>query len=361
MKVNSVKTGVNVPSQQTNFRSQKPQHAIQSGHDEFVHAKTNSSNKTWWVVGGLTLAGIGAFLTHKAGWWGVAKKAAGGKLEDVIEFKNINEAKEYFEKLNIEMDLRGAKDEHLPLLNRIKENLKQLNEMGVKKDKPDSITISDWTNASEYEELCRSKGFSMERREGYWAFCGGAENGKSHVFINSKHPEFEKFLHEMGHASHFIGEDSYWHSKGLIGKDFANKQLEILNSTEKIYGDRRDSKLSNIFCNYVTKSPSKFVFPNTDAEVRFILAKGMIDKMYSETNCYDGGKYLTEQVADIFEGLMKGKKFSDETMLYYDFAGGARIPNLKIDGKTYDEYIESLYNNKELIQKLRENIKITKI
>ena len=48
-------------------------------------------------------------------------------------------------------------------------------------------------------------------------------------------------------------------------------------------------------------------------------------------------------------------------MLYYDFAGGARIPNLKIDGKTYDEYIESLYNNKDLSEKLKQNIKICKI
>ena len=48
-------------------------------------------------------------------------------------------------------------------------------------------------------------------------------------------------------------------------------------------------------------------------------------------------------------------------MLYYDFAGGARIPNKKINGKTYDEYIESLYNTKELIQKLKDNIKISKI
>ena len=40
----------------------------------------------------------------------------------------------------------------------------------------------------------------------------------------------------------------------------------------------------------------------------------------------------------------------------YDFAGGGRIPNLIINGKKYDDYIKTLYKNKELVNKLKEYI-----
>lgn len=354
MKVNRVGSCAITCQPKTSFRSQYPQHASMKGHDDFVDEKTGKKLRKITFFGGLTLAGFGLLLLHLT-----KKKPPNNSI--LSEFKNISEAKEYFEKLGIDTDLRGAKEEHLSLLNRIKENLKQLQEMGVKKDKPDSITISDWKNTAEYEELCKKKGIDMERREGYWAFCSGAENGKSHIFINSNFPSFDKFLHEMGHANHWISKDSFWHSKSYTGQAFADKQLEILNSTDKMYRGTHEAKLSNIFYHSDVHSPSTFIFPNKEGEVRYIHAKGMIDKMYSETSCYDGGKYLTEEVADIFEKLIKGEKLSDESMLYYDFAGGARIPNLQVNGMTYDKYIESLYNNPELIQKLKENVKISKI
>ena len=357
MKVNSVILGVNSTTHKTNFRSERAMLTGTDGHDEFVTKKKEPNYRLITFLSGISAVAIGLILLRLTG-----KKPPKNVLES-LKFKDIEQAKEYFGKLGIETDFRGVSEEHLPLLNRISENLKQLKEMGIKKDKPDSLIISDWSNASEYDELCRKFGINIERREGYWAFCGGAENGKSHVFINSNHPEFEKFLHEMGHANHFMGKDSYWNAKGIFGQNFADKQLEIIKNTEKIYRGTTSngSSLDNIFSKYVTQSPTKFVFPNAEGEVRYVYAKGMVDKMYSETGCYDGGKHLSEQVADMFEGLMKGKKYSDEAMLYYDFSGGARIPNLKIDGKSYDEYIESLYNNKDLIDKLKQNIKISKL
>ena len=95
-------------------------------------------------------------------------------------------------------------------------------------------------------------------------------------------------------------------------------------------------------------------------ETRYVYVNNIVNKMNEETHCYSP-QDLDEHVAYVFDGLVKGKKFSDEVMLYYDFAGGARIPNFKIGGKTYDEYIESLYNNSELVQRLRDNIKILKL
>ena len=341
-----------------NFRGERANAIPHAGGDEFISSKKKSSKTGWWITGGIIMAGAAAFLTHKAGWW---KKAVDKNISSG-EFKTVEQAKKYFEDLGIEVDFRGANEKHVDLLKRIKENLNQLKEMGVKVDKPNSITISDWTKADEYAELCRTRGIDIERRENYHAFCSG-KNGENHLFINSNVPSFDKIRHEMGHANHFNGYDSYWHTKGKTGHDFADNQLELLGSSDKVIRNSRvhGSNLVNILRLSMKESPTRFVFPNTEAETRFVNAKGMVDKMYSETHCYDGGKHIHEQVADIFEGLLKGEKYSDEVMLYYDFAGGARIPNLKIDGKTYDEYIESLYNNKDLIQKLRENVTITKI
>lgn len=362
MKANSVSAGINIIPKQTNFRSQSTIHAPKNEHDEFVGKNKKNNNQAWWIAGGLVLAGIGAFLTHKAGWWG--KNKIGDKIEDVKnalkegDFKKIDEAKEYFQQLGIETDFRGATEEHLPMLNRIKENLKQLKEMGVKKEKPDSLTISDWKNKTELEEIHRNKGVtSDEYKPEYFAQFLSSKDKKQHIFINSNKPNFDMFRHEMGHLNDF-SYDSYWHAKGVLGHDFADKQLQILGQDEKIY--RSTGNFNNIFYFHPKETNTTFSFPNKEMQTRFVHAQDMISKMQSETGCY-APELLIEQKAYIFEELLKGKKFSDEVMLYYDFCGGARIPNLKINDKNYDEYIESLYNNPELIQKLKDIIKISKI
>lgn len=363
MKANCVKS-VNIYPKQINFRSEPNVYAPQNRHDEFVKSqKSSTSNKSLWIIGGIVLAGISAFLTHKAGWWGR------GKLEEVKDFFNdskftkISEAKEYFEKLGIEIDFRGANDKHLDMLNRIKENIKQLKEMGVKKDKPDSITISDWKNREETRVLFAKRGSVKEEppESGYYqAFTVWGKGEEAHILIDSN-VDFNQFRHEMGHINHQRGLDSFWQSKDIKGYDFANKQLEILGYGEKIYSKIAGLSSRNILEFPIKGTNSRYRFPTENGEIRYIYPQAMIDRMQQETKSYDGGKDLCEQIAYVFEGLLQGKKFSDEVMLYYDFSGGARIPNLKIDGKTYDEYIESLYNNSELIQKLRENVIISKI
>ncbi len=354
MKVNSV--GVNIIPKQLNFRSENMVHAPQNGHDEFVSAKKETkSSKAWLIASGLILAGVGAFLAHKAGWWSKCDI----KANDVFgEFKSVKEAKKYFEDLGINTEFKDVNNEHLPLLNRIKEDLKKLKELGVKFDKPDTLTISDWHKAEEYEELCRKRGVNIERIEEYYAFCAGDKNGANHVFVNSSKPSSDFFRHEMGHANHHRGHDSFWEAQGVTNQDFADKQLEILGQDIKIFRGTKDFK--NIFHFNPAQSSTKFAFPNQNMETRFVYVNDIVNKMQTETSCYKPDS-LSEQVAYVFDELVKGNKFSDEVMLYYDFAGGARIPNLKIDGKTYNEYIESLYNNPELIQRLKNNIKISKL
>lgn len=357
MKVVSINLKTNICNSALNFRSEKTVSADKEQGDKFVkNSKIKSNDKAWYIAGGVILAGIAALLTHRAGWWGGVNKKK--DAADTV-FKKVDEAKKYFEDLGIDTIFHDVTEEHLPLLNRIKDDIKKLKNLGVKFDKPNTLTISDWHKAEEYEELCRKRGINIERIEEYHAFCAGDRNGANHVFVNSSKPGSDCFRHEIGHANHHRGHDSFWEAKGLNGFDFADKQLEILGQDIKIYRGTDDFK--NIFRFNPEQNTTRFAFPNQDMETRYVYVNDIIDKMNEETNCYNP-ESLTEQVACVFGELVKGDKtFSDEVMLYYDFAGGARIPNLKIKGKTYDEYIESLYNNPELIKKLRDNIKILKL
>ena len=356
MKVGSadnIRINYNLPV----FRSEAVITPVRDGHDEFVASQKPSSNKkTWLIAGGVVIAGVAAFFAHKAGWF---KRVAHNVTGSGENFKNVDEAKKYFENIGIKTEFCDVTKEHLPLLNRIKDDMKKIKELGVKIDKPDSLTVSDWHKVEEYEELCRKKGICMERREEYFAFCANDRSGANHIFVNSSKVNNDYFRHEMGHANHFRGHDSFWEAKGIVNQDFADKQLDVLGQDIKIYRGTNDFK--NIFQFMPDNNPAKFAFPNQDRETRFIYVKNIVNKMNEETHSYAPDD-LSEQIAYVFDGLVKGDKtFSDEVMLYYDFAGGARIPNLKINGKTYDEYIESLYNNPELIQRLKNNITISKL
>lgn len=354
MKVNSINLPADIYPKVTGFKAGQTMPANKPVQDEFVNSqnlpqKKKSNTLLHAALGALAL-GVGAIL-----FYSTRKKPVSSKK---MEFKSINDAKEFFEKIKIKTDFDDINEKHLPLLNKIRENIKELKQMGVKIHKPYSIIISDWSKKGEYENFAKKYGISTERLKNNHAF----STGKNEIFIDSNHPEFDNFKIQMGHANRLAGQDSYFQSKGIVKHDFADKQLEILSSGEKVYRSShvKGSNLNNILLLSEKKSPSQFVFPNLKGEARFVNAKKLIDKIHSETKSGDG-KYLSEEIANVFNDLINGKKFSDETMLYYDFAGGTRIPNLKIENKTYDEYIESLYNNKDLIQKLRNNVKISKI
>ena len=326
-------------------------------HDQFIKTdKSDSTKKAWWIAGGVTLLGVGAFFAHKAGWFkrSVDKAISKNDILNIKEFKKVDEAKEYFEALGIKTEFRDVTEEHIPLLNRIKENLKQLKEMEIKIDKPDSINISNWQNEAEYREVLSNRGVKVnDYIPNYHALCATNKQQENHIFINSNITAFDKFRHEMGHANYYRGMDSFWEAKGMTNTEHANKQLEILGSTEKMY-DGGLQNLTNII-QFKPDNASRYIFPNSEMKSIYVDTSAAVNKMQTEVNCYNSSS-IEEQCADIFEGLLQGKKYSDEVMLYYDFAGGARIPKLNINGKTYDEYIESLYNNQNLIAKLRENI-----
>ena len=354
----------------------------------------------------LTLIGLGAELIigkgkHIKSLWQklVSPKSTMQKpntgIPEIVDFKNLEEAKEYFDRFGIKTIVKDGSENHLTDLNNIKKDLVLLEKNGVAIPKPNSIILCDWQNVDESKQIFRTlniderKADSCKTLAGYWGTISKSTDNKCHVIINSSFSgNYGKFIHEMGHIHQDSFRTSYWHSKGLSDREFINKQLDVLglsdigiadDGIDMIIRESGNEFTPAIFHNvhYANVSPEvkikiKNLFPSIkndddylklfsifgkDRKTYVINAKKMADKMYSESGVYAPEK-IWENVAEIFEGLNKGKEYSDLVMLMYDINGGGRVPNLVIKGKKYDDYIDSLYNNKDLIAELRKCIEV---
>ena len=366
----------------------------------------SSSSKLGIGLGIVTLIGLGAELIigkgkHIKSLWQklVSPKSTMQKpntgIPKIVDFKNLEEAKKYFDRFGIKTIVKDGSENHLTDLNNIKKDLVLLEKNGVAIPKPNSIILCDWQNVDESKQIFRTlniderKADSCKTLAGYWGTISKSTDNKCHVIINSSFSgNYGKFIHEMGHIHQDSFRTSYWHSKGLSDREFINKQLDVLglsdigiadDGIDMIIRESGNEFTPAIFHNvhYANVSPEvkikiKNLFPSIkndddylklfsifgkDRKTYVINAKKMADKMYSESGVYAPEK-IWENVAEIFEGLNKGKEYSDLVMLMYDINGGGRVPNLVIKGKKYDDYIESLYNNKDLITELRKCIEV---
>ena len=368
----------------------------------------SSNSKLSIGLGIVTLIGLGAELIIGKGkhiksfWQKLTSKSTKSTpqkpntgIPEIDDFKNLDEAKKYFDRLGITTVFKDGSEKHLADLNNIKKDLVLLDKNGVAIPKPNSIIISDWHNVDELKQIFRTQNIDERKAEscktlaGYWGTISKSSDNKCHVIINSSFSgNYGKFIHEMGHIHQDSFRTSYWHSKGLSDREFINKQLDVLglsdigiaeDGIDMIIRESGEEFSPAIFRNvyYSNVSPEvktklKNLFPSInnegdylklfsifgkDRKTYVINAKKMADKMYSESGVYAPEK-IWENVAEIFEGLNKGKEYSDLVMLMYDINGGGRVPNLVIKGKKYDEYIESLYNNKDLITELRKCIEV---
>ena len=282
-------------------------------------------------------------------------------------FKSKEEIIKYFQNMGIDVRIENFSDKHLETFNLIREDIKILKKMGLEKALPERICLSDWRDVEKTRQITSEYGLDIEFPPDRRAYCGASSNT---IFINSSEDAlknsngvFRKFKHEIGHRMHFTyctptgilesnGANSVLGESVEDNIEFANRQLQVLGIDEKV------CKIMGYPLPYNITSPiNKRYMPLQNKTVLDIDVTKMITYMNDKCHCYNK-TYLSEQVAEIFEDLLKERKFDDLTMLMYDFAGGGRIPNLRINGKKYDDYIKSLYENKELVNKLKEFIVI---
>ncbi len=372
---------------------------------ELKHNKNKLSMPSKIGIGAAvaSIIGLGLELTFgkckhiKSLWERISKVFKNNNAKNknkITDFKNIREASEYFGNLGIKTELKSGSEKHLTDLNNIKDDLMLLEKNGVAYKKPDSIVLSDWHNNDELKEIFRrlniDEEFSLFCNNNTWAWgtvTKGTDN-KHHVIINTSFSgNYGRFIHEMGHIHQDFINSSYWHSKGLGDREFMQKQLDILGHPEIKLSDNYDTPHSfissvlryynlsdtiseqvkeNVFRMFPDLSERDltkvFCVGDKDGKTYYINAKKMVDKMASESGVYAPDKSW-ENVAEIFQKLNKGEgdKLSDLVMLMYDINGGGRVPNIKIKGKNYDEYIESLYNNSDLINQLRKMVDVKQI
>lgn len=313
-------------------------------------------------------------------------------MSKIADFKDINTAKDYFENIGIKTVFKSGSERHLADLNTIRNDLLLLEKNEVALPKPESIIVSDWNNIEELKQIFRQLNIKEEQaticNQGvcYWGTTTKGTDNKIHILINSAfNGNYGKFIHEMGHVHQDYLKSSYWHSKGLNDKEFMQKQMDILGLSNIQLAPNFDTKpeyISSILRQHTafneyssTSSVEKckrifpditdqdynkiFVIPDINGKTYAINAKKMVDKMARESHVYSPNK-TWENVAEIFQKLNKGESenFSDLVLLMYDINGGGRVPKLVIKGKKYDDYIESLYNNSDLISQLRESIEV---
>lgn len=234
------------------------------------------------------------------------------------QFRSIQEAESHFRNMGIDVDLSKCTD--LRHLTQIDTELAKIKAMGID-SQVKSITITPFDNKSLLEagrtksiensiiETIGENGGNISWAHGF--SCDG------HVFMNTN--GFRRMANGSEVIKHEIG---HYHRNVLKDNVFGEGAETVLNNTLKKIGGKTN----------MTKEQ--------------VLDK-LTSKLHSEVKSYS--PMADESFADMFSLMIDGKQYSKGTMLFYDMAGGGRIPNKVINGMKYDDYIWKLYEDADNI------------
>lgn len=236
-------------------------------------------------------------------------------------FKNIEDATAYFKK-NFAIDANFIKCKDIEYIKAINNVILKLKKMGCKL--PKTIDFCSFEENS-IKSIIRKYGSMPPRAISPHAY-GFAQD--SHVFFNTEARPFSNFVDtvnrkQLGHfpsscpSSLTIKEYIVAHELGHV-----NGRISIIKKGyESAYGKLPDAAIDNLFKNF-----------NRYQNEMFATVKPLVNSS-------------TEVVPEVFAKLMTNPKieFSDKIMLLYDLMGGGAIPNMKIKGMPYNEYMKGLY------------------
>lgn len=228
------------------------------------------------------------------------------------QFTSIKEAEAHFRNMGIDADLSKCAD--LQHLTQLDAELAKIKAMGID-SQVKSITVTPFDRASMLNAT-RARGIELTENV-HSGIYGYSDEG--HIFLNSNGNGFRRMANGSDVIKHEIG---YYHRNVL---------------KDNVLG----TGTNEIFTNTVRNIARK-----TNMTTEQVLEK-LTSKLHSEVKAYSS--MADESFADMFSLMIDGKQYSKGAMLFYDMAGGGRIPNKVINGMKYDDYVLSLYEDAENI------------
>lgn len=230
------------------------------------------------------------------------------------QFSSIQEAEAHFRNMGIDVDLSKCTD--LRQLSQIDAELAKIKAMGID-SQVKSITVTPFDRQSMLNAT-RARGIELTENvhSGIYGY-----SDKGHIFLNSNGNGFRRMANGSDVIKHEIG---HYHRNVL---------------RDNVYGAAEGN-------NEVFLAAVKNIAQKTNMTTEQVIEK-LTSRLHSEVKAYS--PMADESFADMFSLMIDGKQYSKGAMLFYDMAGGGRIPNKVINGVKYDDYICSLYEDAENI------------
>lgn len=230
------------------------------------------------------------------------------------QFSSIREAESHFSNMGINADFSKCTD--LRQLTQIDAELAKIRALGIE-SQVKFITVTPFDRQSMLNAT-RARGLELTENmhSGIYGY-----SDKGHVFLNSNGNGFRRMANGSDVIKHEIG---HYHRNVL---------------KDNFYGAAEDA--NEVFVNTVRNIARK-----NNISTNQVLDK-MTSRLHSEVKAYS--PMGDESFADMFSLMIDGKQYSKGAMLFYDMAGGARIPNKVINGMKYDDYMAELYLDAENI------------
>lgn len=230
------------------------------------------------------------------------------------QFSSVKEAEMHFRNMGIDADFSKCTD--LQQLTHLDTELAKVKAMGIN-SQVKSITITPFDKKSMIRAT-NARGVECPEN-----MCSGiyGMSDEGHIFLNSNGNGFIRMSNGSDVIKHEIG---HYHRNVL---------------KDNVYGAAEGA-------NEVYVSTIRNISQKTGLSREQVLEK-LTSKLSSEVKSYN--PMADESFADMFSLMIDGKQYSKGAMLFYDMAGGARIPNKVINGMKYDDYICKLYEDAENI------------
>lgn len=249
------------------------------------------------------------------------------KVSHFEQFTDLQQAKEFFQKHFGIQTISFSQDTKLANLETTRQTLQDLKNQGFN-NMPQSLTFFPFDDQAKWRLESRIKNIDLAAFQDFNNYYGLSSG--EHILFNSNKTLTDHIVrHEMGHHLHrYRLKNHYENYEQIQSQDPCNTITNIMH-------------LSN-------SSNRRPYYPHYQ-----FLTKMYKNDIKQEVDLHDLDEGAHEVVAETFNNLSQGKRFSPKMMLIYDICCGPEFPKMSIDNKPYREYLNSLYGQaREILPKV---------